>query len=352
MTINFVLPFPPRVPGGGTKVMYEYANRLAGKGHTVFFYHAIKTSYFAYRVPYVIRLFYFRFVEKRLPKWFTLDARIKSVNVPFVADKFINDADVIVSSWWSTAFEVNALSSSKGKKFNFVQDYEVWIGHEDRVHESYLLPATKIIYVQYLQEVFKKYKAEPAAYIPIGIDRRRFFLSKDIPSRPRFSLVMLYSEEPRKNTQLGIRALVKLKSLFPQLAVTLFGVFPKPTSLPAWITYFEKPDNLNEIFNGAAIYVTPSLQEGWALPPAEAMTCGCAVVCSDIPGHQDYASESTAVQFNPNDEDGMVAAVSRLLNDDALRVNLAINGNKFCERYDWDKASDAWEKLLLKSIHS
>jgi glycosyltransferase involved in cell wall biosynthesis len=350
MKINFILPFPTLTPGGGTKVMYEYANRLAGKGHEISFYHSIKTSFLPYRVPYFIRLLYFTIVKRRVPTWFPLLPQIKSINIPRVADKYIKDADIIISSWWATAFEVNELSLSKGRKFNFIQDYEVWTGNEDMVIKSYSLPARKIVYVKYLQDLFAKMGLQSATLIPIGIDPSLFFLFKPVEERNQYSIAMLYSEEPRKATRVGLKALGILKELFPQLVVNLFGVFPKPVDLPGWINYFEKPGNLNEIYNSSAIYVTPALQEGWALPPAEAMTCGCALVCSDIPGHQDYAAEGiTALKFKPNDENAMIASLRRILEDNSLRLSLAKNGHEFCKRYDWNRATDMLEKFFLAS---
>src|SRR5687768_12298160 len=39
MRINFLLPFYPKLPIGGFKVHYEYANRLAERGHSVSVLH-------------------------------------------------------------------------------------------------------------------------------------------------------------------------------------------------------------------------------------------------------------------------------------------------------------------------
>lgn len=39
MKLNFILPFFPLKPGGGCKIMYEYANRFGEKGYDVQIYH-------------------------------------------------------------------------------------------------------------------------------------------------------------------------------------------------------------------------------------------------------------------------------------------------------------------------
>jgi glycosyltransferase involved in cell wall biosynthesis len=349
MKINFIFPFPPISPGGGTKVMYEYANRLAGKDHDVVCYHSIKTSYLNTRKPYLLRLFYFYVLRTRVPKWFRLSTKVKSVSIPYIDDKYVRDADIIISTWWSTAIEVNGLAFSKGKKFNLVQDYEIWTGHIDKVHASYKLPARKIVYVKYLLSNFEKLGVEQAIYIPIGIDSSKFFLYNKIENRAPHSIAMMYSEEPRKNSAFGIECMIKMKELYPDIQVNFFSVSPKPSNLPTWINYYLKPKNLNDIYNSSAIYFTPALQEGWALPPAEAMTAGCALICSNIPGHQDYAFENeTALKFNPGDLNSTINSLQSLFDDNNLRIRLAYNGNRFCKRYDWDVATSSIEKLFSK----
>jgi len=351
MRISFVLPFPPRIPGGGTKVMYQYANLLAEMGHHVEFYHANKTQYLKYRTPSWLRYFYIKYFEPRVPKWFPLAKAIKSHVIPYVSDKFIDDADAIVSTWWATAMEVDKLSKSKGAKFNLIQDYEIWTGHVDKVHASYCLQTVKIVYVKYLISLIEKYGGNTPFYIPIGIDRGRFSLTSSIDERTPFSICMMYSEEPRKGSYCGLQALLKLKSRYPQLEVRLFSVFSRPPDLPNWIQFFERPDDLCSIYNNSAIYMTPALQEGWALPPAEAMVCGCAVVCTDIPGHYDYGiNNETVLLTEKNNLDDIVTKIAWLINDNIMRIRIAKNGNLFAQRYEWKLAGEQFEKVLTDHI--
>ena len=55
MKLNFILPFFPLKPGGGCKIMYEYANRFGEKGYDVQIYHVTTLPYMKYKYPHWLR---------------------------------------------------------------------------------------------------------------------------------------------------------------------------------------------------------------------------------------------------------------------------------------------------------
>jgi glycosyltransferase involved in cell wall biosynthesis len=246
------------------------------------------------------------------------------------------------------AFAIHALSSAKGKKFNLIQDYEVWAGQADKVHESYSLPIQHLVIARYLQAlVFEKTGVLPV-HIPNAIDASRFTLTNPIETRNPLSIIMLYSQEPRKGSDYGLRVLERLQKKYPALQVVLFGVYPRNEAIPASFDYHQRPQQLAALYNQSALFVSPSLGEGWALPPAEAMACGCAVVCTQIGGHLDYAeNEQTALLFEPGNEDDMYQAVDRLLNDQPLRERIARQGNNcITTSFSWNQSVDTLEGLF------
>ena len=54
-------------------------------------------------------------IQRQEVNWFDLKANL--VQIPWIEDRFVDDADVVVATAWPTAFSVNKLSESKGKKF-------------------------------------------------------------------------------------------------------------------------------------------------------------------------------------------------------------------------------------------
>lgn len=351
LKINFILPVPSTKPGGGTKIMYEYANRLSDKGHIVNIYHSIKRPFKKSNTPLLFKRAMYALRGVARPKWFKLNDSIGSYIVPEITDKYLPDADIVMCTWWQMAYAINELSPSKGAKFNFIQDYEIWTGRIEQVHKSYSLPLHHIVIAKYLQELlFEKTHVLPT-HIPNAIDLNKFNLQVAIKERFPQSVIMLYSEEPRKATPIGLQALQMVNNRYPSLRVELFGVYPPPANLPPNFHYVQKPNNLCELYNNAAIFITPSLGEGWALPPAEAMACGCAVVCTDIGGHRDYAADGeTALLVPVEDPKTLSEKIFRLIEDPKLRLTLATNGNKMIRsEFSWEASVKKMEACFLAS---
>jgi glycosyltransferase involved in cell wall biosynthesis len=86
--------------------------------------------------------------------------------------------------------------------------------------------------------------------------------------------------------------------------------------------------------------ISPSFGEGWALPPAEAMACGCAVICTDIGGHEEYAKhQETALLVQPGNASVLAEQICRLLGEPEQRINLAQNGHDFIRNnFNWTKS--------------
>jgi glycosyltransferase involved in cell wall biosynthesis len=288
------------------------------------------------------------------PNWFPLEKSIPSLIVNEISDRYLPDADIVFSTWWQMTYAISKLSAQKGKPVNLVQDYELWAGQPDKVHASYGLPVYHVTYANYLKVLIEKYNPGQTKYVPSAIDTDKFFIKNPIRDRPPHSIIMLYSKEERKGTKYGIEAFIALKQKFPDLSVTLFGVYKRPAELPAWIQFHTRPGNLPELYNQHAIFFSPSLGEGWALPPAEAMACGCAVICTNIGGHADYAiHDQTALLVESRNTADMKLKLEQLLTDIDKRIELAHNGNKYLiEHFNWEKSTVMIEKYFYDIIAS
>jgi alpha-1,3-rhamnosyl/mannosyltransferase len=66
-------------------------------------------------------------------------------------------------------------------------------------------------------------------------------------------------------------------------------------------------DELAAIYTGAHALVFPSDEEGFGLPPVEALACGTPVVASDVPALREVL-DGRAVLADVNDLDGLLAA--------------------------------------------
>ena len=127
-----------------------------------------------------------------------------------------------------------------------------------------------------------------------------------------------------------------------------------PGELPGWIDYRQDPspgELVSGVYNGSSIYLCPSYLEGFHLPPAEAMACGCAVVSTDIGGVRDYAEhEVTALLSPPRQPEALARNLLRLLEDDGLRVRLAESGNRRIREFTWERSTQLLEEFVVDRI--
>ncbi|NPV29972.1 MAG: glycosyltransferase family 4 protein [Firmicutes bacterium] len=101
--------------------------------------------------------------------------------------------------------------------------------------------------------------------------------------------------------------------------MTLFGPGSRPKKLPSWVEYVANvnDEELIQIYNSCSIFVSSSVAEGFAFPPAEAMACGCAVVATDSGGIREYAEhERTALLSPPRKPEALAENLLRVLKDD------------------------------------
>lgn len=351
LRITMVIPAPALKPGGGTKIMYEYANRLQEQGHQVTIVHSIRRPFIKIRSPLWWKQIIYFFKKASRPKWFSLHKNIHSLIVPEITDVHVPDGDIILCTWWEMAYMISKLHPTKGKPFNLIQGYEIWKGHEERVHQSYCLPIGYLVIAKYLQQLVTSFCGKQPIHIPNAIDLSRFFIAVPLEKREPHRVIMLYSNELHKGTAFGLDALVKVKNEIPDLTVDLFGVSEKPP-LPEWIQYHRNPPDLPQLMNNAAVFFSPSLTEGWALPPAEAMACGCAVVCTAIGGHADYAMDTeTALLVPPKDVAAMAEKLLLILTNQSLRINIAQQGHAFLTaNFSWKASVEKLEAAFLEAL--
>lgn len=349
MRINFVLPNPARKPIGGYRVIYEYADRLAARGHQVSVTTCIILPHLQYRMPLLVRSIGHRLLRSHVPKWFSFRSTVDLRLVPEIADEHIPDADAVVATWWGTAYAVSKLSKSKGAKFYLIQGYEIWDSDEALVHESYKLGLSNIVIAKWLKGAVEQAGGEVAALVHNGMNFHLFELSIPIESRAPLSVAMMYHEGAHKGSGNGIAALELARKRFPELKATLFSVYRKPSSLPDWISFVHNPAQIElvDIYNRHAIFISPSLTEGWPLPPAEAMACGCALCVTDIGGHREYAIDGETALLSPTkDPEALAVNIIRLLEDQDLRIKIATKGHAHIEQFTWDRAVDAFEACI------
>jgi glycosyltransferase involved in cell wall biosynthesis len=341
---------------GGFKVAYEYANALVGRGHEVTVLHPASitdgeagASWRARSRRALSYPLHELLGTWRPTRWFRLDPRVQLRWVPSLRPEYVPDADAVLATWWRTAELLAACPARSGRKHYLIQHLETWGGPEQRVLATWRLPLVKIVIARWLEQ-FARQLGEDCHYVPNGLDFAAFGI--DVPSAQRepFRVAMLYHDLDWKGSRDGLEALRLAQLRLPQLRAELFGTVPAPPDLPDWITYRRDPPQaqLRALYNRAAIFVAPSWVEGWPLPPAEALACGCALVCTDIGGHREYARHGeTALMSPPRDPAALAHSIALLAADEQTRLGLAASGNELIRQFTWPRATEALEKILV-----
>ncbi len=92
---------------------------------------------------------------------------------------------------------------------------------------------------------------------------------------------------------------------------------------------------LRIFYDGAKVFVFPSLYEGFGLPPLEAMAHGTPVVTSNASSLPEVVGNA-AVLVNPENVFEIMRALHRVLLDQVLRDRLRQRGYEQVKKFSWD----------------
>lgn len=106
-------------------------------------------------------------------------------------------------------------------------------------------------------------------------------------------------------------------------------------------------EELRALYDNAAALVFPSITEGFGLPPAEAMFCGCPVIASTGGAIPEVCGDAT-LSLDPSDREGWTAAMESLCADPALRSRLAEAGRARVQQFTWRAAAEKLAGLLAE----
>jgi glycosyltransferase involved in cell wall biosynthesis len=131
--------------------------------------------------------------------------------------------------------------------------------------------------------------------VPIPIDSQLFFPLDDTEwTRGLTSPEIIFigrANDPRKNVALLLDGFARLRSRLPSVRLTIVGT-PPDIPLPAGGQAVGALDSVAEILRGAALFVLPSLQEGFGIVVAEALASGIPVLVTPCRGPEDLVRDS------------------------------------------------------------
>jgi glycosyltransferase involved in cell wall biosynthesis len=165
------------------------------------------------------------------------------------------------------------------------------------------------------------------------------------PTGPKH-VAFIGSYLPRKGVSVLRDAMVSVLTQCEQTSLGFFGtglgaeavLADYPMQLHGRINVTPRYDNiaLPALLTGYHVLAFPSLSEGAALTPVEAMACGLVPVVSSAPGAHEAVTDGVCGLVTPaGDAAALATAVVRLLHDAALWRELRAGALRRCEDFGW-----------------
>lgn len=111
-------------------------------------------------------------------------------------------------------------------------------------------------------------------------------------------------------------------------------------ALPPFVKYVGRVTDaeLRALYEHAALFVYPSLYEGFGLPPLEAMNCGCPVLVSKVASLPEVCGDA-AIYCDPHSPADIAQHIARIMADAALQAQLRAAGPQQAMRFGWPLAA-------------
>ena len=209
---------------------------------------------------------------------------------------------------------------------------------------------------------------EKVTIIPLAAGRRyRPMPDNEIyPTLARYGLDFPYilyvgSLTPRKNLPRLLEAYWQLRQWSAERHLVIVGA-RKSRSSPVFTTVqqlglrevvhftgFAEEEDLPSLYNGADLFVFPSLYEGFGLPVLEAMACGTPVVTSNTTSLPEVAGDA-ALLVDPYNVEGIAAAMRCVLEDQHLARVLRARGLARAAEFSWERTARETVKVYQKVL--
>lgn len=338
---------------GGFRVVTALGQQLLAKGHDV---RIIAPERAKHSIKAVLRSFLKR---QRLSPRFHHSNHLGSLQahatvVPHTAPlrpDDLPDADVVIATWWDTMNWLTALEPNKGTVVHLVQDYELWGGDKREVDAVLATPGPKVAISSYLHDLLTcQFGQQEVLLLPNAVDHSQFHSpprTKNV--EPTFGFV--YSHDPRKGTDLVLRALEAAREQLPGLKVIAFGHHPHDDRrpLPSWVQYTVSPpqETLRDRYASCDAWLFGSRNEGFGLPILEAMACRTPVIGMRAGAAADLLGDDCGILLENEDWLGMSKAILKVATMPSEEWH-ALSERAFAraDQQRWDRVGATFEHWL------
>lgn len=393
--------------GGGERIVIEEVLGLRRRGFEVECYAPTVDASRCY--PDLIRQVRVRTFLPQLPRWFPFREAVQmaaaSLLMPLYAWRF-RGVDAIVGcnqpsawiAWWAARLidvpYVLYLNQPNRLVYPRSIDRETgWVANADyRLLAAIVLRATKfvawadrrsvqeadqlLVNGDYIGDIIRGiYRREAvdcpagchvaASGFPLPIDAR-FTGGMTVNGYPiRRPYVLLTNRHyPQKRFDLAIRAMEEVRKHHPRAQLVIPGPATSHTSVLQALTSELKltdavlflgavtEDELNRLYEGAAVYVYPAPEEDFGMGVIESMAKGVPVVAWNQAGPTVTVASGTGHLAEPLEVADYAAGIVALLDDPAANQLTGQRAFEWARRFDWERHIDTLERAVLEVARS
>jgi glycosyltransferase involved in cell wall biosynthesis len=171
--------------------------------------------------------------------------------------------------------------------------------------------------------VLARYGLKPGFVFALGRLNRRKNLSRLLEA---WALL-------RQRGLTALQLVIAGKPDFGAQAVLRHTRHPSQDGTIQWVGLLPEQD-LSAFYSGAAVFVYPSLFEGFGLPILEAMACGAPVVASNRAAMPELLGDA-GLLIDPEDVQSMAHSIAQIISDRTLARELSQRGLARSRHYSW-----------------
>lgn len=208
---------------------------------------------------------------------------------------------------------------------------------------------------RYYEEIAGKIQTDAMniCQVPNGVDVSMFTSVDRRYDKQVISVGRLASEKGTDN-------LIEIaRQMPPDVNLLILGAGPDEHKIRAaakshknvhYLGYIEKKDTI-ALIRGSDVLLQPSLFDEVSSAILEAMTCGTAVVASDLKGTRELiTSNESGILVDPKDLLGFVAAISKLLGNAEERARMTEKAAEGAKKYGWDVIGKKYIELYASLL--
>jgi L-malate glycosyltransferase len=260
-----------------------------------------------------------------------------------------------IASWLARRFGLGVVMWLHGGAFpEFMDRYPNWTRRVLSWAHQIVAPST------FLANAITKYGFK-ARVIPNAINLSDYPYRHRKTVRPR--LFWMRSFHPVWNPWMAIRVIAKLRSSEPGATLVMAGQdkgyetevhqYSREMGLNGAVRFpgfLDVSTKANE-GNAADIYINTNRIDNMPVAVVEACAMGMPVITTDVGGINDLLKDGkTGLLVPDDDDDAMVNAVRRLLDEPGLAEQLSANGRQLAERSAWESVRPQWEQIFVNMV--